>query len=120
MGSTFTTPVFSVTPTYTIVTTFPSATAVQTVTISGTAGGTPATGPYTYTYTGPVSSLPMTALSSLDSSLAAAGEPTQFTSGYNPNPDGLQIVDGALSSYQSCAAVLFTLAVGAIAGVLYL
>lgn len=94
-GSTFSTPFFSVSPTYTITSTFPSAGSTTPTAVSGTAGPSPATGSYVYSYAAPVSSLSGVVPSSLFSSLAANGLPTVYTAAFQPNQEGLQIVDAA-------------------------
>ncbi|UZJ53896.1 hypothetical protein CBS101457_003216 [Exobasidium rhododendri] len=120
-GSTFTTPFYSPSATFTYTSTFPSAASKTLVTISGTAGPSPATGSYAFTYSAPVVSQTATPLSSLYSSLAAAGEPTAFTSAFQPDTgNGFQIVDSASSIQQSLQAVVFTAIFGAVVGAFYL
>lgn len=94
-GSTFSTPFFSVTPTYTITSTFPNAGSTTPTAVGGPAGPSPATGAYSYSFNAPVSSLSGVVPSSLYASLAANGQPTQYTAPFQPDNKDLQIVDGA-------------------------
>lgn len=77
--------------TYTIVTTYSSNLPVTQTIISGSAGPSPATGSYAYTYSAPLQSASGTDQASLFSSLKANGEPTAYTSSLAPDPNNLQV-----------------------------
>ncbi|CEH15004.1 hypothetical protein CBOM_02810 [Ceraceosorus bombacis] len=93
-GSSFATNPVTLPATFTPVTTFESAGSRTPTTISGI-GPSPTSAPYTFVYSAPVSSLTGTGLSNLFSSLAANGQPTQFTAAFQPDPSNLQIVGGS-------------------------
>ncbi|PWN46713.1 hypothetical protein IE53DRAFT_372095, partial [Violaceomyces palustris] len=89
-GSTFVPSTFSVANTFTPVTTYASATGgVQTV-IGGPGPSVTPDG-YSFTYTKPTATVPMTPLSNLYNSLASAGYPTNSDAkNLVPNPSNLQ------------------------------
>ena len=90
--------VFTAPVTYTITSTFPNAGVTTQTVISGSAGPSPATNSYAFTFDAPVSSLSGVYPSSLFSSLAANGQPTEYTAGFQAPTKDLQIVDAAPGS----------------------
>ncbi|PWN93328.1 hypothetical protein FA10DRAFT_19083 [Acaromyces ingoldii] len=85
-GSTFTTPVYSPSQTFTPVTTYATAASRTPTTIGGATGPSPATGSYAFTYDAPISTVTNTPLDNVLSSVAANGEPTDYTRPFQPNP----------------------------------
>ena len=97
-GSTFSTPFYTPPVTYTITTTFPSAGPTTQTVISGSAGPSPATGSYAFTYNKPLSSLSGLDNPALSSSLLANGLPVVYTNAFQAPTKDLQIVDAAPGS----------------------
>lgn len=116
-GSTFSTPVFSVSPTFTPVTTFARATGGNPTTVGGP-GPSPATSSYVFSYTAPTATVPALNPTQVYASLASAGQynTASDAKGLAPNPNNLQIADSALSSLNVAAlkAVFLTVAAAAI------
>ncbi|PWY98497.1 hypothetical protein BCV70DRAFT_33097 [Testicularia cyperi] len=114
-GSSFVTPVYTVSNTFTPITTFPQASGgVQTV--IGGPGPSPATSSYAYTYTVPTATLPATTASQVFASLASSGQynTAPDAKALNPDPNNLQIADSAFAlNTAAVKALLITVAAAA-------
>lgn len=114
-GSTFSTPVFSVSPTFTPVTTFARATGGNPTTVGGP-GPSPDTSSYVFSYTAPTATVAALNPSQVYASLASSGYNTASDAkGLAPNPSHLQIADSALSvNTAALKAVFITVAAAAL------
>lgn len=119
-GSSFSTPFFTPSVTYTITTTFPSAGPTTATVISGSAGPSPATGSYAFSYNKPISSLSGIDNSALSSSLLANGLPVAYTNAFRAPTKDLQIVDAAPGTYEIPFFVLGSMALAGTLGALWI
>lgn len=119
-GSTFSTPFFTPSVTYTITTTFPSAGPTTATVISGSAGPSPATGAYSFSYNKPISSLTGLENPALTSSLLANGLPVVYTNAFQAPTKDLQIVDAAPGSLDIPFLAIGSMAVAGILGALWI
>lgn len=120
-GTSFPLSAYSVSPTFTPVTTFPSAQGGNPTVIGGP-GPSPATSSYSFSYTVPTSTVPAIYPSGVYQSLASAGllNTASDAKGLAPDPNLLQIATNAADSFNLAAAkaVFFTVAAAAVVVVL--
>ncbi|PWN34651.1 uncharacterized protein FA14DRAFT_178058 [Meira miltonrushii] len=119
-GTSFSTPFYTPPVTYTITTTFPSAGPTTATVISGSAGPSPATGSYSFSYNAPISSVTGLANPALSSSLLANGLPVVYTNAFQAPTKDLQIVDAAPGSLDIPFFAIGSMAIAGILGALWI
>ena len=120
-GTSFPLSAYSVSQTFTPITTFPSATGGNPTVIGGP-GPSPATSSYSFSYVVPTATVPAVYPSGVYQSLASAGQlnTASDAKGLAPDPNNLQIANHAAESLNLAAAkaVFFTVAAAAVVVVL--